>query len=234
MNRELQDKVWSVLPKEFKEEVKKMRLGEHYIEEQIVMIRLLFGDHNLNTDDKGEEMLTVPKSKAQKLYSDYCAERDKEEPGSNRSSLGGRIAVLEELFGSKCLPDEERGFFMSVKSPFQGKTVKQELTIEQSVKLVNNGINPSKASRFEIPGGIGPNKGGLIPIFTLADLFSLLPRKIRDGYDLEIVSGKDGWEIYYNGYTEEDPTYICSGKELIDALYSALLWCIDNNHVKLD
>lgn len=62
MNKELQDKVWAVLPKEFREEV-------------------------------------------QELYKAYCAERDKEEPGSNRSSLGGRIAMLQELFGSKCLLD---------------------------------------------------------------------------------------------------------------------------------
>lgn len=62
MKKELQNKVWAVLSKEFREEL-------------------------------------------QKLYKEYCAERDKEEPGSNRSSLGGRIAMLQELFGSKCLSD---------------------------------------------------------------------------------------------------------------------------------
>lgn len=62
MTKGLQDKVWTSLPKEFREKV-------------------------------------------QELYKEYCAERDKEEPGSNRSSLGGRIAMLQELFGSKCLPD---------------------------------------------------------------------------------------------------------------------------------
>lgn len=40
---------------------------------------------------------------------DYCAECDNEEEGSaNRLSLGGRLAVLIELFGSKCLPDETK------------------------------------------------------------------------------------------------------------------------------
>ena len=45
------------------------------------------------------------RERVQELYKEYCAERDKEEPGSNRSSLGGRIAMLQELFGSKYLPD---------------------------------------------------------------------------------------------------------------------------------
>ncbi len=52
-----------------------------------------------------EKCFLVEESEVQELYNSYCAERDKEEPGSNRSSLGGRIAMLQELFGSKCLPD---------------------------------------------------------------------------------------------------------------------------------
>lgn len=68
---------------------------------------IIIGHDNLTSDAEGEdEMLTVSRKNVQKLYSDYCAERDNEEPGSNRSSLGGRIAMLQELFGSKCLPDE--------------------------------------------------------------------------------------------------------------------------------
>lgn len=108
MTKEQQDLAWAVLPKEFKEEVKKeyknaLRFNEYAHE--CVVFRNLFGHHNLTSDAEGEEMLYVSRKKAQKLYSDYCAERDNEEPGSNRSSLGGRIAMLQDLFGSKCLPD---------------------------------------------------------------------------------------------------------------------------------
>lgn len=124
MNEKLQDLAWSVLPKEFKEEVKKYyrTLHEQYkdydglhfetakakVQERIVALQYFFGPHNLTSDAEGEadEVLTVSRKKVQKLYSYYCAERDNEEPGSNRSSLGGRIAILRELFGSKCLPDE--------------------------------------------------------------------------------------------------------------------------------
>lgn len=119
MDKSLQDLAWSILPKEFKEEVKKVvrlysgrtsalfgaerHLANKFLDEFI----RLFGYPNLTSDAEGEdEMLTVPRSKVQELYKEYCAERDKEEPGSNRSSLGGRIAMLQELFGSKCLPEE--------------------------------------------------------------------------------------------------------------------------------
>lgn len=57
-------------------------------------------------DAEGEEMLTVSRNRVQELYKDYCTERDNEEKGSvARFSLGGRIAVLQELYGSKCLLD---------------------------------------------------------------------------------------------------------------------------------
>lgn len=112
MNKELQDLAWSVLPKEFKEEVKKRyktacrHCDLYSARGTMETLELLFGKHNLTSDAEGEEMLTVPRSKVQELYRDYCAERDNEEPESHRSSLGGRIAMLQELFGSKCLTDE--------------------------------------------------------------------------------------------------------------------------------
>lgn len=109
MDKELINKAWACLPREFKEEVKRKwedTLSDSPAEEEL---EKLFGRHNLTSDAEGEdEMLCVPRSKVQELYSSYCTERDEEEPGSNRSSLGGRIVMLQELFGSKCLPDEEQ------------------------------------------------------------------------------------------------------------------------------
>lgn len=124
MNKQLIDSAWHALPAEFKEEVKKyyQTLKDQYkdydrlhfmnakakVQERIVALNYFFGIHNLTSDAEGEdEMLCVSRKRVQELYSSYCTERDEEEPGSNRSSLGGRIAMLQELFGSKCLPDEE-------------------------------------------------------------------------------------------------------------------------------
>lgn len=119
MDKKLQDLAWRVLPAEFRKEVKKLYAdaldasnSPHEPDDRkwgnyrVTLLEKLFGKHNLTSDAEGEEMLTVSRKKVQELYSDYCAERDKEEPGSNRSSLGGRIAMLQEFFGSRSLPDE--------------------------------------------------------------------------------------------------------------------------------
>lgn len=112
MNKELIDRAWACLPREFKEEVKyeynKTKTKKIKKECDLGFLNAhegMFGVHNLTSDAEGEEMLIVSRKRVQDLYSSYCNERDEEEPGSNRSSLGGRIAMLQELFGSKCLPD---------------------------------------------------------------------------------------------------------------------------------
>lgn len=113
MDKEIQRIAWAVLPKEFKEEVKKdyfrlaVKANRTQYERGVTTTYLnLFGRHNLISDAEEEnEVLTVPRSKVIELYRNYCAECDNEVEGSaNRLSLGGRLAVLMELFGSKCLP----------------------------------------------------------------------------------------------------------------------------------
>ncbi len=114
MNKELQDKAWSVLPKEFKEEVKKY--FAHYrcaINTYEAIINHIFGLHNLTSDAEGEEMLTVPRKKVQEMWqraykqeSQYSRTQDssvaREELYYNR----GIMSIIDTLFGSKCLPDE--------------------------------------------------------------------------------------------------------------------------------
>ena len=88
-------------------------------------------------------------------------------------------------------------------------------------------------------------------IFTLADLFALMPKDIEmdfpnadGGIDTEDCYLCTQWCI--NGYYADNhqwcvfytPGFQVVGdfcaKELIDALYKCLIWAIDNNHVKLD
>lgn len=122
MDKELIDRAWACLPREFKEEVKKMFeedkmypeirttccITTAYHNDKGQRLIDIFGIHNLTSDAEGEEeLLTVTRSKLQELYKCFCTERDNEENGSlNKFSLSARIAVLEELFGSKCTPDE--------------------------------------------------------------------------------------------------------------------------------
>lgn len=107
MTKELQNLAWSRLPKEFKEEVKKMLYNKDFTDEQKTMIRLLFGDDNLTSDAEGEEMLTVNRKEVQKLYAALQSEHKRKDVELyNRISAGDRATMLSDLFGSKCLPDD--------------------------------------------------------------------------------------------------------------------------------
>ena len=111
MTIELQNKVWSILPKEFKEEVKRMhRIAYSDVDQMIVMITLenVFGHQNLTSDAEGEEMLICEKSKVQRAYNTSREIVKAENPDSLMYSMHTQImCVLESIFGSKCLPDEE-------------------------------------------------------------------------------------------------------------------------------
>lgn len=117
MDKKLQDLAWSVLPKEFKEEVKrKFQLTDADCIAYEILIDL-FGIHNLTSDAEGEEMLTVPRSKVQEQYAlNTNALRE-----GNLTDMQTEIAVkvkdtLYYLFGSKCLPDEACNIASNVAS----------------------------------------------------------------------------------------------------------------------
>lgn len=95
MTTELQNKAWFVLPKEFKEEVKQIFYTHENNEIKAYLIHI-FGDHNLTSDTEGEEMLIVSRKEIQHFFKS-CIKHDE------------RMAYwdLLDIFGSKCLPDEE-------------------------------------------------------------------------------------------------------------------------------
>lgn len=109
MNKELQDKAWSVLPKEFKEEVKKLYREFTFTREGYYVE--LFGLHNLTSDAEGEEMLTIPRRKVQEMYARNDAicnasERPKDYLEPRYEYADAITLTLADLFGSKCLPDD--------------------------------------------------------------------------------------------------------------------------------
>lgn len=105
MTKELQDHVWSILPKEFKEEVKK-EYRKGYVCETLTMLITLFGHHNLTSDAEGEdEMLCVSRKDMQFYYQYYKIKRESESSAEQKAYYKGRTKVLLDLFGSKCLPD---------------------------------------------------------------------------------------------------------------------------------
>lgn len=119
MTTELQNKAWSILPKEFKEEVKEL-YAKFYNEKPhsdcsygyLGLLIKLFGIHNLTSDAEGEEMLTVSRKKVQEMYAHYdkicnSPQRPKDYIESVYEYADGVTIALDDLFGSKCLPDEE-------------------------------------------------------------------------------------------------------------------------------
>ena len=105
MKRELQDYVWTCLPKEFKEEVKKEY--EHQLsidnEQAYWMLERIFSRYNLTSDAEGEEMLCVKASIVREMYA-----LNEDILYSDPTHKGAILLKkkLTALFGSKCLPDE--------------------------------------------------------------------------------------------------------------------------------
>lgn len=116
MTKEIQDPTWSVLPKEFKEEVRKeyrqllnspwQLPGKGYLRGRLRMLRELFGEHNLASDAEGEEMLAVSRKEAQGLFNSCNMHKRKcILDGDSTDYLDGEINILTILFGTKCLSD---------------------------------------------------------------------------------------------------------------------------------
>ncbi len=120
--------------------------------------------------------------------------------------------------------------------------MKTELTLEESCKLIELGVNPKLASstyvgRWEhYSTGSYPDPDSIEPIFKLTDILAILPCEIyseeRDiFYFLTIVKSNFGSSVQYRHtcYTKGFGPKL-SYSELIDALYQLLTWCINNGH----
>lgn len=119
--------------------------------------------------------------------------------------------------------------------------MKQKLTIEQSAELIKRGIDPKNASDAITTTQVACGARGIVklpiakPIFTLADLLTVIPKLIPDAggdfcYALKIQPcSLPGWTVCYYAYSLGKGKGYASDKELVDALYSCLIWCFDNN-----
>lgn len=73
------------------------------------------------------------------------------------------------------------------------------------------------------------------PIFTLADILDILPKKIkihRDGDTLSMIYHCGQWRVGYSNCAEYC-NHTKVAPELIDALYSLLVWCLGKGYVKV-
>ncbi len=156
MTTELQNKAWSCLPKEFKEEVKKEweltdnieRLPhDAFLRGKCQMMRDLFGHHNLNSDAERDEMLTVSRKQVQEMYADIINDiRDYN--GENPEMVGTTDPILREraagmkaqlhiLFGSKCLPDEACNIASSDVASSEPKPTEPKFKVGDKVRILS-------------------------------------------------------------------------------------------------
>ena len=124
--------------------------------------------------------------------------------------------------------------------------MKTTLTVEQSAKLIELGVSFERASgrTFDLKDVNNLSKPiercELLPVFKLADLIDILPKFIPDAggdlsYALKIQPcNLPGWQVCYYAYSLDKGKGYKSSPELIDALYSLLVWCLEKGYVKLD
>lgn len=157
MKIELQNKVWSILPKEFKEEVKEIYsnvityhpCGYNH---KTDLLKYLFGRHNLTSDSEGEEILTVPRKKVQRAYNTSREIVKAENPDSLMYSMHTQImCVLENIFGSKCLPDaHEDNFTTKEPQPAEPKNegTRQEQCVPKNAESGTHSFNHTLKDDF--------------------------------------------------------------------------------------
>lgn len=117
--------------------------------------------------------------------------------------------------------------------------MKTILTIQESAELIKRGVSINKASvKCPIDAPYRTSGIYIASVFTLADLLSLLPKVIWYGgrvpFTLDIYADEDGWQMTYTSPHSRNKEGWNYAEELIDALFTLLLWAIDHNHVKLD
>lgn len=72
----------------------------------------------------------------------------------------------------------------------------------------------------------------VIPTFTLQDILDLLPATVDDDYRLYIDKGLALWTVGYVDAVSEEIYEDFRERDLIDAAYEMLCFCIENGYVK--
>lgn len=115
--------------------------------------------------------------------------------------------------------------------------MKTTLTLEQSQRLIELGVDRKHASGFVCldPYGLDDAVPTGEVLFTLTDILSLLPKEIyseeRDiFYRLNMTMGNSSSNVYYRhyGYVKGFGP-MKTADELIDALYELLCWTLERD-----
>ena len=119
--------------------------------------------------------------------------------------------------------------------------MKNKLTIEESQKLIALGVDAELASWREFVDKPEEDSNQFLeieeyPRFTLTDILSILPKEI-DSYHLNISAGKIEWYVSYENIGINNTMLVkwdAAASELIDALNQLAIYCLENNHIKIE
>lgn len=125
--------------------------------------------------------------------------------------------------------------------------MKTVLTPEESQRLIALGVDPKFASESVGSMAIGNGVRGITklpspqPIFNIADILSILPKEIiadtimGENFPCALTirwdENRKVWHCAYECLPL--PLNVGESPELIDALYSLLIWCLENKIIKL-
>lgn len=122
--------------------------------------------------------------------------------------------------------------------------MKQQLTKEQSRRLIELGVPTEKASASIAEETQGDGCSWTYPVFTIGDLLEVLSKEIYvekslcgSEKSLTIIIENELAVATYSYYDGEDTYSDCAKickKELIDALFDLAVWCIENGYIKTE
>ncbi|MDE7345373.1 MAG: hypothetical protein K2N48_01370 [Muribaculaceae bacterium] len=121
--------------------------------------------------------------------------------------------------------------------------MKTQLSIEESARLIELGVDAKQASEHHVgrwehySNGSYPDPDSVSPLFSLADLISILPKEI-DGYHMSIEASDEGYDVAYILYDRNDGLLflgaIPTDPELIDSLNQLAIWCLTEKGINLN
>ena len=111
--------------------------------------------------------------------------------------------------------------------------MKTLLTVEESQRLIDLGVDPKLASYTDVVADESGNHYVEKLIFSLTDILSILPKEIN-GYHLNIEASEQGYEVCYKLWDTYHFMGATESPELIDALYQLLIWCLEHKIIKLN
>ena len=115
--------------------------------------------------------------------------------------------------------------------------MKQQLTKEQSRRLIELGVPTEKASASIVEETQGNCCSWTYPVFTIGDLLDVLPKDITRNevvFKISISGFLQFWNIgYYDDFTKL-LLFSENGEELTEILYDTAMWCIENGYIKTE